>query len=158
MYCLSSCAYIFLFLTVIQSLNHLPLYIFVLDNKLADPTYCFCVAINCFKLIKFIVLCVHSLDVDVIVAFVNPVTIVPMDDHNLLCSTFTKSLFRLYFCHLPSNILTMYDQLTITLLSVSIISNNSQVTLKSYFPDISMKMSPFCSVLSKSVSEFPDYL
>ncbi len=100
----------------------------------------------------------YSPDVDVIVAFVNPVTIVAIDEHNLLCITFTKSLFRLYFSQRPFNILTFYDQLTNTLLSASIILINSSVTLKSYFPDISMTMSPFESVVSKSVSEFPDCL
>ncbi len=33
--------------------------------------------------------CILLMLIDVIVAFVNPVTIVPMDEHNLLCSTFT---------------------------------------------------------------------
>ncbi len=86
------------------------------------------------------------------------VTIVPIDERNLLCRIFTKSLFRLYLWQLPFNILTLYDQLTFTLFSASVISINTWVTLKSYLPDISMKMSPFCCVMSNSVSDSPDCL
>jgi hypothetical protein len=49
-----SCSCIFLFSTIIQTIYHLRLFIFVLDNKLPAPTYYFCVTIKCFRLINFI--------------------------------------------------------------------------------------------------------
>ena len=100
----------------------------------------------------------RSPDVDVTVAFVNPVTFVPMDEHNLQCRTFTKTLFRFYLCQLPFNIFTLYYQSSISLLSASIISINTQVTLKTYLPDISMKMSPFGCIMSNSVSDCNDLI
>ncbi len=52
-YCFVSCSCVFLSSTIFQTLYHLRLNIFVLDNKLPDLKYCFCVTINYFQLINF---------------------------------------------------------------------------------------------------------
>ncbi len=49
-----SCACIFLFSSIIQTVWQLCLYIFVLNNKLPDHIYCHCVTIKSLTLIKCI--------------------------------------------------------------------------------------------------------
>ncbi len=58
-YCYYSCICIFLFSTIIPTVWQLCLYIFVLDNKLPDKIYCYCVTVKCWILIKYIVLSVR---------------------------------------------------------------------------------------------------
>ncbi len=95
-----SCALIFLFLTIIPTVWQLCLHIFVLNNKLPNHIYCFCVTVKCLTLIN-ILFCLFGLYIFVLNSYPNPQSLAIV--HCWCPLIFLFSLTHLQYLNICSN-------------------------------------------------------